>query len=165
LAAILLAVTAELYLCAPDLSLAASHALAAILIGLGIVAAVALAAYWAFCDKPCWWGLLFAWQITLGAGLVTLLLTKCCTHLQPVGWAAVLAGVAGAVVWARKCKVSVCTVLRKFAPVIASVLSLVFGALGGIPVLTACVDSAFQIVMGILSAGEILALAGCSGKK
>ena len=129
---------------------------------VGVVTVVA-AFVWAFCDKPCAWALLLAWQVSVGAGAVLLYFNQCCTlAFSLIGLGLVGAGVTLMFVWKSHCNESDCAVVAELSIALVSVILPVLGWVGVIPVLHACVNNVVAGILSALAAAVVLKLAHCA---
>lgn len=157
IAAILAIVSVSLAACIP----AATTALLWLALGFGLLAAIA-ALFWNFlCPKPCAWGLLLAWQVSLGVGFILLYFTVCCPVFWWIGFGLVAAGIALMLLWKKRCKKSTCAVLKELVVALVGVVLPILGWVGAIPVLTACINSYVAGVLSTLASLATLAAASC----
>jgi hypothetical protein len=151
-----------IWLCVPGLPPWASWLILGIAIGLVLAGIIVLVIWGVTCPiKPCLWGLLLAWQILLGFGLVCLYLTTCCWWLWIVGGGAVFLAAILLGIWVYRCAPTFCQVIIELAPVLANVIALI-GVVAAIPILMACLNLAIGTFVGITSAGAVLVLAACA---
>lgn len=120
--------------------------------GLGLAAAILIAIWLLTCDQPCSWGLLFAWQVSLGAGIGALYFAACCPELWTIGIGLIAAGLGGLAWWRRRCRASRCDVLRELIIVFSGVILPVLGWIAGISVLQACLTPWIAAAVSSLSA-------------
>jgi PKD domain len=129
---------------------------------VGVVTAVATF-FWAFCDKPCAWALLLAWQVSVGAGAVLLYFSKCCAvAFWLIGLGLVAAGVTLMFVWKSHCNESDCAVVAELSIALVSVILPVLGWVGAIPVLHACVNTLVAAILSLLASVVVVKLARCA---
>ena len=144
---ILAIIAGYIAICVPGAALPGGITAAALAIG----AAILIALWLAFCDQPCSWGLLFAWEVALGAGIGALYFAMCCPTLWTVGVGLIAAGLGGLAWWRRRCRVSRCDVLRELIIVVSGVIVPVIGWIAGIPALTACLSPVIAASVTTLS--------------
>lgn len=157
IAAILAIVSVSLAACIP----AAAPALFWVALGFAILAALAGLVWNYLCPKPCGWGLLLAWQVSLGVGFVLLYFTLCCPVFWPIGLALVAGGIALMLVWKQRCHKNKCAVLKELVVALSGVLLPLLGWLGVIPPLAACINPWVAGVLSTLAAAAALAAASC----
>jgi PKD domain len=150
------------WLCVPGLPPWASWLILGIAIGLVLAGIIVLLIWAAICPiKPCLWGLLLAWQILLGFGLVCLYLTTCCWWLWIVGGASIALAAILLGIWIYRCQPTFCQVIIELAPVLSNVLALI-GVVAAIPILRACLNTTIGAIVGTVSAVLVLILASCA---
>jgi PKD domain len=150
------------WLCVPGLPPWASWLILGIAIGLVLAGIVVLLIWAAICPiKPCLWGLLLAWQILLGFGLVCLYLTTCCWWLWIVGGAAIALAAILFGIWIYRCQPTFCQVIIELAPVLTNVLAVI-GVVASVAILRACLNPAVGAVVSTISAVLVLILASCA---
>jgi len=157
IAAILGLVALALAVCIP----AAAYPLFWTAAVLGAIALIAGLIWGIFCPKPCAWGLLLTWQVSLGAGLLLLCFTTCCAVFWPIGLGLVALGIALMLVWKRRCRRNWCQVLKELVIAISGVLIPLLGSLGLIPVLAACINPTVTAAVSLLAGAITLAAASC----
>jgi hypothetical protein len=122
--------------------------------------AVIAGIFWAiFCSKPCGWGLLLAWQVAIGAGLVLLCFTNCCPVFWIIGPALIALGIGLLFAWKKKCHKSNCAVMKELVIALSGVVLPLLGWLGVIPGLAACINPLAVAALSSL-AGVIAILGG-----
>ena len=157
IAAILGLVALALAACIPP----AAYVLAWIAAGLGLLALIAGILWGIFCPKPCLWGLLLAWQVSIGAGLLLLCFTTCCPIFWPIGLGLVAAGIALMLIWKRRCRKNQCQVLKELVIAISGVLIPLLGSLGLIPVLAPCLNPLVTAAVSVLAGVITIMAASC----
>jgi len=130
-------------------------------VGAALFAALA---YWLWkglqCPKPCAWGLLASWQISIGTGIGVLHFTLCCSLAYLLGGVLVAVGVYMLLEWKRKCRATNCKVLTELAALVTGVVLPVVGWLMVIPGLQGCANP--LVVALIDTAGAVMLLAALS---
>jgi hypothetical protein len=131
--------------------------------GAFALAAAILTALWLiFCDQPCLWGLLFAWEVGLGAGIGALYFARCCPILWAVGAGLILSSIGLMLGWAKRCGQSRCDVLRELLVVFIGVIIPVLGYIFNIPVLQACLSAWLAATVSAIGGLIGIAYASCS---
>ena len=105
------------------------------------------------------WGLLLAWQVFLGFGLVVLYFLNCCFWTLWIGLACILIGLGLMIWWAIACRRSFCQVVAELAPVVSAVIALI--AYAAISPLSPCLNAVVGTIVGSVSAILVFILAGC----
>jgi hypothetical protein len=159
-AAILAIVAISLAICVPP---PVAAVLAWIALGLGILAALTGILWGILCPKPCAWGLLLAWQVSIGVGFVLLYFTTCCPTFWFIGLPLIGAGIALMFVWQRRCHMSNCAVLKELSIALSSVVLPLLGWLGAIPGLSACVNHVVAGILSTIAAAVVVAALHCIG--
>ncbi len=157
IAAILAIASASLAACIP----AAATPLLIIGLILGIIAAIAGILWGIFCPKPCAWGLLLAWQVSLGVGMILLCFTVCCPTFWVIGGGLTALGLTLMLVWKKRCKKSNCAVLKELVIAISGVILPLLGWLLAIPALAACINTIITGTLSTLAAAISIAAANC----
>ena len=161
---IIMTVSAIFALVAAALAACIPPAAPALFVIAGILAAVAFIAgiFWAiFCSKPCGWGLLLAWQVAIGAGLILLCFTTCCPSFWIIGPLLVLIGIGLLFAWKERCHKSNCAVMKELLIALSGVVLPVLGWLGVIPVLAACINPLAVGALTSLAAIVAISAATC----
>jgi hypothetical protein len=157
-AAILTAAAAEVVVCIPE----ASEVFGYVAIGGGIVTTILTGLYWLFCkNKPCKWALLMAWQVSVGAGWISILFAGCCPTLWGIGGGLIAAGLGGMYLWKAECDKTACDVYKEYAPIITGVVIPFITVVGDFPGLFACIPLLIKVFTGVLAFILTFKLAQC----
>jgi hypothetical protein len=155
---VLAALAVYIAICVPGAGSAFGYIAAGLAIGAAVIGAI-----WAiFCPKPCGWGWLLSWQISLGTGIGALYFATCCPWLWLVGGGLVATGLVTLGIWIQKCDITFCQLMIELAIVLAGVIVPVLGWIAGVPFLAACINPIVAAVVSTISGGVAIALAACN---